>query len=200
MPKGKPAKKWVRFTEEQNAVDYLEKAYGALLRVPHSPEEWKWVVIGLPGALYGFAICALKGTNWENVTEGPRKRLIRFDQALKRCQRIDSMRFYIQSRPLQLTADQSGAIRFLKRVRDQIEHYVPKAWSIEAHDLTVSTIEALDVVHFLAVGSGNVRLQLSQRQRVEALTAKGKRLLQGGQLYKDYVAAKKRLERAKARR
>jgi hypothetical protein len=82
MAKGKPLAKYVRLSEGGNALDYLEKAYAALQGVQHRPEEWKWVVIGLHGALYGFAICALQGSNWEMVTEGQKKRLIAFDEAL----------------------------------------------------------------------------------------------------------------------
>ena len=68
MTKRKPTAKWVRFSEEQNALDYLEKAHRAIGRVDASPTEWKWVVICLHGALYSFGVCALKGTNWEQVT------------------------------------------------------------------------------------------------------------------------------------
>jgi hypothetical protein len=200
MPKGKPTARWVRFSEEQNALDYLEKVYESLTRVQRRPQEWKWIVVGLHGALYGFAICVLKGTNWEAVTEGPKRRLITFDAALRRCQSADFVGFYVDSKPLRLTPDQRDAIRFLKGVRNQIEHYVPKAWLIEAHGLAVSAIDALDVIHFLALESGNVRLDQSQHQRVEACTAKSKDLLHASQLYKDHSAAKKRLERSKRRK
>src|SRR6266496_1831925 len=188
MPKGKPNAKYIRFTEEENALDYIERAYEALQRLQRQPQQWKWVVIGTHGALYGFAICVLKGTNWENVTRGPKKRLITFDEALARCQSLDSMGSYTHSAPIQLTAEQKDSIRFLKARRNQIEHYVPKRWLIEAHDLTVTTMDALDVVRFLALESGNVRLKAAQRQRVQACTVKGKRLLQDSQLYKDYLA------------
>jgi hypothetical protein len=196
MPKGRPNAKHIRFTEEENALDYLERAYEALQRLRRQPQQWKWVIIGIHGALYGLAICVLKGTNWENVTRGPKQKLIAFDEALDRCQRLESMGFYAQSKPLQATTEQKDSIRFLKARRNQIEHYVPKRWLIEAHELTVTTIDALDVIRFLALESGNVRLKLSQRQRVQACTAKGKYLLKESQLYKDYLAAKKRLERS----
>ena len=197
MPKRKPNARYVRFTEEENALDYLERAYEALLRLPRQPQQWKWIVISLHGALYGFAICVLKGTDWEGVTRGPSKKLIPFGEAMQRCQSLDSMGFYTFSKPLQLTPEQKDSIRFLKARRNQLEHYVPMRSLIEAHDLTVTAIDAIDVARFLALESGNVRLKLSQRQRVQACTAKARRLLEESQLYKEYLAAKKRHDRSK---
>jgi hypothetical protein len=127
MPTGKPSAKYVRFSERENALDYLEKACAALQRIHRRPEEWKWVVIGIHGALYGFAICVLRGTNREMVTQGSRRRLIAFDEALRRCQKPEHVTFYTHSKALTLTEDQKDAIRFLKNVRNQIEHYIPKA-------------------------------------------------------------------------
>ena len=66
---------------------------------------------------------------------------------------------------------------------------------IQAQDLAVSTMDALHVVGFLALESGNVRLTKDQRARVLALTVKGERLLDQNQLIKDYRAAKKRTRR-----
>ncbi len=65
--------KWLRFTEETNALDYLEKAYFFIQETENNHTAWKWVILSLHGALYGFAICALKGTNPERVTDFKRK-------------------------------------------------------------------------------------------------------------------------------
>jgi len=195
MPKGKPDAKYVRFTEELNALDYLEKAYQATRRFPRDRTAWKWAVIGLHGALYSFAICALKGTDWTRVTRPGTKKLIAFDEAIKRCQSTDWMTQVVRPRPVHLTDEQRDAIRFLKRIRNQVEHYVPLAWNVEEHDLAVSAIDALDVVRSLALDTGNVRLDGAQRQTVEVCTRKGIEFLQSSQLYKDYAAALKRKQR-----
>jgi hypothetical protein len=195
MPKGKPAAKYVRFTEELNGVDYLEQACQAIRRFPHDRKAWKWVVIGLHGALYSFAICAIKGTDWTRVTRPGSRKLIAFDEAIQRCQSTDWMTQFVRSRPIHLTDEQKDAIRFLKHVRNQLEHYAPLAWSIEEHGLATSAIDALDVVRSLALDTGNVRLDASQRQTVEVLTRKGKQLLESSQLYKDHAAALKRKQR-----
>ncbi len=60
--------KYLSLTEETNALDYLEHAYQSVIETEKKKMAWKWVIIALHGALYGFAICALKGTNWERVT------------------------------------------------------------------------------------------------------------------------------------
>lgn len=48
--------------EVENAIDYLEKA--AYYYRNREDKQWfKWIMISLHGALYGFGICAIKGTN-----------------------------------------------------------------------------------------------------------------------------------------
>jgi hypothetical protein len=58
---------YVRFSEESNALDYLEKTVEFIRRVDTNPTDWKWVTLSLHGALYGFMICALKGTDPDRV-------------------------------------------------------------------------------------------------------------------------------------
>ena len=195
MPRGKPNARYVRFTEELNGVDYLEKAYEAIQSLPRDRKGWKWVVISLHGALYSFAICAIKGTDWTRVTKPGTRKLIPFDEAIKRCQTTQWTTGYVHSRPVQLNDDQKDAIRFLKRVRNQLEHYTPLAWSIEEHGLVTSAVDALDVVRALVFDTGNVRLDMAQRHTADVCVRKGKQLLQATQLYKDHVAAVKRRQR-----
>ena len=196
MPKGKPDAKYVQFTEELNALDYLERAYKAIGSLRRDRRGWKWVVLSLHGALYGFAICAVKGTDRSRVTLPRTKRLIAFDDALKRSQSIEWTRQFTYSRPVELTDDQKDAVRRLKHVRNRFEHYLPLDWSVEEHGLTVSAIDALDVIRALALDTGNVRLNKAQKETVEACVRKGKEILRSSQLYKDHVAALKR-QRAK---
>jgi hypothetical protein len=201
MPKGKPNAKWLKLTEEQNALDYLESAYAALRRTGRDPLAWKWVVIGLHGALYGFAICVLKGMDYTQVLD-PKKsrrrpRLIDFDEALKRCQDAKYVGFHTYSKPVKLTNEQRAWIAFLKdEIRNQLEHYRPLAWSIRLQDVAVAVHHAFDVIGSLALETGNVHLSTTQRQRVQACVAKGRALVEMGQLYRDFLAATKRASRA----
>jgi hypothetical protein len=60
--------RWLTFTEETNALDYLNRAAQFIRETATDDDAWKWVVIALHGSLYGFAICACKGTDYHNVT------------------------------------------------------------------------------------------------------------------------------------
>ena len=37
--------RWIRFTEEINSLDYLEKAYTFIQKVQLEPRLWKWIII-----------------------------------------------------------------------------------------------------------------------------------------------------------
>ncbi|KEZ47748.1 hypothetical protein [Metabacillus indicus] len=58
----------LKTSELNNAIDYLEKA--AFYFNKRDNDYWfKWLVISLYGALYGFGVCAIKGINTETVLE-----------------------------------------------------------------------------------------------------------------------------------
>lgn len=65
--------KFLRVTEEINALDFLEKAGRFIIETENNSIAWKWVILSLHGALYGFAICACKGTSPERVIDFKRK-------------------------------------------------------------------------------------------------------------------------------
>ena len=111
--------KYLRITEELNALDYLEKAYLFIQETESNLLAWKWVVLSLHGALYGFAICACKGTNPENVIYKTKKgieKLISLEDALIHCQNPKRMKMTIKSKHLILTYKQKEAINYLKNV------------------------------------------------------------------------------------
>ena len=187
-PRIKP--KYLRLSEETNALDYLERAYFYIQQVEKHVLAWKWVVLALHGALYGFAICACQGTNPDNVTYKTKKgieRLISFSEALKRCQDPNWMNMTIMSKHLKLTDQQRKSISKLKRrFRDAFEHYIPKGWSIEAHGMPQITIDVLEVIRFLALETGNyVHLNQTQKKRIKSIVYQSKRLLKNSKLYKE---------------
>jgi hypothetical protein len=56
----------LRTNEVENAIEYLEKA--AYHYNDREDNYWfKWLMISLHGALYGFGVCAVKGTSSERV-------------------------------------------------------------------------------------------------------------------------------------
>ncbi len=76
-------------SEEKNALDYLQKAVFFIKSAQSRAIDWKWVILSLHAALYAFMICALKGTNPDNVCTKTKKglsKLIDFMTALEWCQ------------------------------------------------------------------------------------------------------------------
>lgn len=188
----------LRLTEEINALDYLEQAYYYICQTEINIKAWKWVILSLHGALYGYAICALKGPNLNNVTTKGKMWLIRFDEALKRCQDPNWMQLTVFSKHLQLTDRQKESIRQLKDdYRNFFEHYVPMIWRIEIHGLPQMAIDVLEVIRFLAVECGNyncLMLSWSQKKKIKTLVSKSIRFLKESQLYKEFCLAKRMSE------
>lgn len=59
----------LRTDELDNAIDYLEKAASYFNNRDKNNYWFKWLMISLHGALYGFAVCAVKGIKIERVLE-----------------------------------------------------------------------------------------------------------------------------------
>lgn len=180
---------YLSLSVELNALDYLEKAYGYIHQTESDTMAWKWVVISLHGALYGFAICALQGANPDRVTFKTKKgneKLINFDEALRRCQDADWMGMYVFSKRLQLTSEQKRSIHVLKNVlRNDFEHFIPKQEGIDLLGMPQITIDVLDILRFLAVETGNcIHLTPTQHRRIKSLVFQSKRLLKESKLYK----------------
>jgi hypothetical protein len=181
---------WLRLTEERNAIDYLRQAHFYISRTEVDLMAWKWVVICLHGALYGFAICAIKGTYTGNVTYKTRngiQKLITFGEAIKRCQDQEKMRFAGNDYVLELSDDQRRSISFLKdEFRNNFEHYIPKGWSIEVHGFPEIAMHIMDIIKILALQSRNrIHLKKKEKQEIKSIVFQSKKFLKHCQLYKD---------------
>jgi hypothetical protein len=168
--------RYLSFTEETNALDYLERAAHFVREATTDDTAWKWVIIALHGSLYGFAICACKGTDYKNVTyktKSGHRRLISFGEALEACQDPKRMRMTVMSKPLVLSDDQRAAIKKLQEsLRNPFEHYIPMSWYIELHGMPTLAIHCLEVIRFLALETGNYTILSSkQHERIEALVS-----------------------------
>jgi hypothetical protein len=188
--KGSITPKYMRFSEEWNAIDYLEKAIEFIKRAERYPHDWKWVIISLHGAVYGFMICALKGTDPDRVCEPDRNgkpRLITFGKALKWCQDPAHMMMTTASRVLQLTADQKRSLDVLRiHFRNEFAHYRPCLWSIELHGLPQLVIDGLEITRFLALESGNyMHLTGEARDRIAAIVEDGVGVLKESALFRE---------------
>ena len=174
--------KWLRFTEETNALDYLIRVEEFVKQTISDIKAWKWVVLSLHGALYGFAISACKGSDYTSVIKRTKKgyeRLINLNEALKMCQDPIWMGTMYNGVALNLTESQKDSIRILKEsLRNNFEHYIPRGWSIEIHGLPHITMDILDIIRFLSVETLRYQnLNQRQRRKIKSIVYQCKRLL-----------------------
>ncbi len=153
---GPMKEQWLRLDELENAIDNLEMAGYFLQNVP-SAKKWKWAIIAIHQALYGFAICSIQGTDAQSVIAGtaelPEGKLISIREALKRTKdpewmpRSDCM-------PLVTSTDEDTALeRVIGEFRNEFEHFRPKHWSIEVSGMPKIVGHVLRVIRFLALES-----------------------------------------------
>lgn len=190
-----PNAKWLRLSEEKNALDYLEKAAFFIRKTPEDHINWKWVILGLHGSLYGFTIAACRGTDSQSVVSKEGK-LINFWKALELCQDPNHMKMLIYSKPLILSESQKKSIRQLKSdFRNEFEHFRPKGWSIEVHDMPEIAIDVLEAIRFVALETNTfVHLSDTERTEVKSLVDDSLEFLRKSVLYKELLTAKELYE------
>ena len=166
-----PSGDWLRLDELSNAVDNLEMCAHFIATLPH-PIRWKWAIVALHQAVYGFAICAVKGTDDTSVLQ-PGKRskqpkLISIWQALKRAN--DKRFLWPDSAPIQLASPERKALgRLFLDFRNGFEHFQPAGWSIEVSGMPSLFRAALGPLKRLALEQGSVRYySQADRDRVSA--------------------------------
>ena len=183
--------RYLNVSEESNALDYLEQACAHIQRTADDKMAWKWVVLCLHGALYGFAVCAAKGTNAEATVTKTNGKLLDFSDAIKRCQNAKRMKMTVFSQPLVLTRNQKNSVKRLHEVfRNQFIHYKPKLWFIEIHDFPLIALYGLEVIQFLALETGNyTHLSLSEKHKIKTLMFRTMRWIRTSDLYLETIAA-----------
>lgn len=174
---------WLSYTDETNALDYLQWAARFIAETEENPEAWKWVILSLHGALYGFAIAACKGTDHESITRKARngqRHLIALGEALRKCADRKWMGTLVGGEPLELSKSQKASIDLLKKtLRDKFEHYTPGIWKIEISGLPRMSIDVLDVIHFLALETIRYQhLDNTQRDRIDTIISDCRKTLE----------------------
>jgi hypothetical protein len=196
MRKRAPRGRWIRLTDERNALDSLKRVGKFIRETDRDPIAWKWVVLALHGALYGFAVSACKGSDYESVIrlrKDGSAHLIPLDEALKRCKDARWMGTLHGGVALETSATQAESIRRLKEMlRNRFEHYVPGGWSIEIHGLPEIAIDVLDVIEFLAVGTFRYQhLSRGEQRQVKFIVAQSKRRLKRSRLYREAMSGER---------
>jgi hypothetical protein len=88
-------------------------------------------------------------------------------EALIRCQSDAYMLQYVHSTRLQSSDEEKEAVaKLLIWIRDNLLHFRPNLWSIEIAWLAYILRHSTRVIRFLALESGNLRLDGAQRRRV----------------------------------
>lgn len=170
----------INFTEESNAIDYLEKAHYFLSLVKQDLINWKWVILALHGALYGFAICALRGAHHDLVYRGinigsqkksPKKKILEsLADAICKCQDSEIMSEIGNGQPLVLTTSQGASVeKMTKELRNPFVHYIPKVWFISTKHLPHISNDVLDVILFLATKTDTNPHVATKRHKIESL-------------------------------
>jgi hypothetical protein len=181
--------KWLRVDEQTNAVNYLEMLNNFVYKVDENRFYWKWVMISLHGAMYGFAVSTIRGTNSDSVviTTKNGERLISFDEALRRCQDKFWIQYALLNEVLVLTETQKESIRKMKNLfRNEFIHFKPIGWSIEIHDFIRITLDCLNVIRFLSIQSySGYRYNLNNQRRVKSLVFQTKKIIKRLDLYKE---------------
>ncbi len=184
--------KWMRYDERTNALDYLEKCYNFIKTVEKERQNWKWVIITLHSAIYGFAISACRGTNYQSViikTPKGHEILIDFDEAMKRCQDTRWMMVNTDYKLFKLSPQQKESLRSLHKVfRNNFEHFTPKSWSIEIHDMPIMILDCLEILKYLVINSDVAwRLKSSGLRRVKSILFNSRKIINGSMLYKEAI-------------
>jgi hypothetical protein len=152
------SEKWLRLDERINALDNLRMC-AHFLRTLDEPIRWKWAIVALHQALYGYAIAAVQGSDACSVLKkpsDPTSDLISIWEALKRAK--DPGYLWPGSAPLVTTAQEDEAVeRLVGEFRNSFEHFVPAGWSIEVSGFPTILGHTLRVLEAIAVGSGSVR-------------------------------------------
>jgi hypothetical protein len=178
--------RYLRLSEHLNALDYLERTAQFVQEAEDDLRGWKWAVIALHGALYGFAICACQGSNPDNVLN-KKGRLIDFWTAIRTCRDRQWMGLHSYCDPLELSAGQERSIKFLAdALRNPFMHFIPMGWTIEVHGLPRIAIDVLQVIRFLALNTqATVFLAPPQRKRAIRAIEGTVRYLKRTRLYRE---------------
>ncbi len=144
---------WLRLDERTNALDNLEQCEFFLRTIP-GPIRWKWAIIALHQACYGFAVAAVQGTNPSVVDANDHPRLISFWEAINLVEGLN------------ISKDEKQAIdRLVKELRNSIEHFKPGYWSIGVSGMPNILGHVLRVIEGIVRTGGVVFINKTEEQR-----------------------------------
>jgi hypothetical protein len=157
--------------ELENAIDSLEMAAHCLETLPEDG-KWKWALIAVHQALYGFAVCSIWVTDnrWltrEQDARPPDGLLIDLQKVLALTRDAEWMPLCA---PLITTAEEDEAIAIVSsEVHNEFGHVQPQKWELDITTLPAVMSRLLRIVRFLSLESGGPGYEAeAQRRRVES--------------------------------
>ena len=160
---------WLRLSQLENAIDNLEMAAYFLENI-ESEIKWKWSVIALHQALYGFAISASSGLIEKTVTKPSKKfpdgELIPIWRAIN-LTKESSESSLDRYEPLVLSVEEEWSIKKLvDEFRNGFEHFSPGLWSIEISGMPKIFTHIIRVIRFLAIESKRINSSFDDEKRI----------------------------------
>ena len=123
------------------------------------PIRWKWAIISMHQALYGFALAAVQGTDCNSVRRdptNPKSPVISVWEALRRAK--ETQYLWPGGAPLVTTPEEDHSVdRVANEFRNAFEHFAPAAWSIEVSGMPTLLGRVLRGVEGIAIGTKSVR-------------------------------------------
>lgn len=191
MKKGMPVPTYLRTDPAEEAISGLEMFAESLGSVASDPYRWKWAILALHGAVQGFMILGLRGSNnldvlspaavkiWAQAVQAgnrPPSDKERLDSLLGLYAKVKSQRMlkYTTSKRFEPRGTNEASIKMLNSLRNDFIHFVPKRWSFEVSGLPMICSDCLDLIEFLGWECGNVtwtERSLEARARRAADTA-----------------------------
>jgi hypothetical protein len=150
---------WIRVDVESLCVNALAEVRSHVQRVGESQMHWLWVVSALKLALQTFIVGSF-GTA-AALESMPPKRAEETIRAIREStppypspwmQSFPDLYNYAKQRHKWVPGS-DGAVTLLNDLRKDVEHFIPKAWSIEASGLPEMTRSVLSAIGDLAWGT-----------------------------------------------
>ena len=149
---------WLRIDETEDAVDNIEMVHHFLVQL-HGPIRWKWAILSLHQALYGFAVGATKPSDSSlalKKPEDPESQLISIWTALDRAKDPDWMPRIDWNPLVTSTAEDEAIDKIVNEFRNEFAHFRPQGWSIEVSGMPSLFIHVLRVIRHLALDSNTI--------------------------------------------
>ncbi|MCI0330727.1 MAG: hypothetical protein L0196_07225 [candidate division Zixibacteria bacterium] len=159
---------WEEWDERENAIDSLEQV-AEYLDEKYVNRRLKRVSIALDHAFYSFTICAIKGTNYEQVLKDKGSDLIGFWTSLERLEAQPGR--FVFSVPVVITDEQKKYIGIIHNFANDFKHFVPMSYLIKLEKFPEAVNSVIQVIKSI-YSSGDFpvyHLSTEQKVRVQSI-------------------------------